>query len=131
MEVAGRNLPATSLQPLVLLKLLCFCRTEIVTRRYHSYNHDTSLASGLYLLKKAVIWQHQLQLSIFLCYCHYFTGALEAVHLLRTLCLPHNTCCNHPLQQAVCDSIWSASKEWLKLQLLFHVFKTMTHYELL
>ena len=33
---------------------------------------------------------------------HDFTWALEVIHISRDLCLFHNTCCNHPLQQEVC-----------------------------
>ena len=32
---------------------------------------------------------------------HYFTWALEVIHISRDLFLFYNTCCNHPLQQAV------------------------------
>ena len=33
----------------------------------------------------------------FLWQCHYFTGALEEIHMSRKLCLFHNTFWNHPL----------------------------------
>ena len=56
--------------------------------------------------KQSVIWRHHLQASIFSIIMTLFQGSTWSdsyvIHSF-TLCLFHNTCCNHPLQQAVCD----------------------------
>ena len=47
-------------------------------------NYDTSLVSGIYKLKDGLLFDDINSSHPFLLwYCHYFTGALEAIHYVK------------------------------------------------
>ena len=72
----------------ILSNLLCFCRTRVIARRYHSYS--------LYLLDLR---------NVYIAAIHFFCGSVIihrsfwSVPYVKTLWFYHNTFCNHPLQQ--------------------------------
>ena len=68
-----------------------FSRTGIVVT-----NYDTPLVSGLYLLEDILLFDDIISSHLFILWqCRYFTGALEAIHMSRTLCSFHKTCCSY------------------------------------
>ena len=47
-------------------------------------NYDTSLVSGIYILKDGLLFDDiNFSHTFFLWYCHYFKGALEAMHYVK------------------------------------------------
>ena len=52
----------------------------------HAYIERSLLCDGIIPSHPFLLWQS-----------HYFTGALEVIHMSKILCLFCNTCCNHPL----------------------------------
>ena len=71
-----------------------------VSRWCHN-DFDTSLISGLYILKEVCYMMTSFPSF------HFFWVIISWEHLKwsitsRTLCLFHNACCSHPIKQAVC-----------------------------
>ena len=95
--------------------LLCFCRPGIVARRYHSYQLWWLLDFRYVYIERnngSIIeimdnckWCRQKMLfdditcsyPLFLWYCHYFKGALETIHMSKSLYVFHITYCNHSI----------------------------------
>ena len=76
----------------------CFCRTRAVVRSIIVTNYDTSLVSGMYILKEVFYF------TTWIVAIHLFCGSLiiSRQHLKRfimsrALCLFHNIYCNHLL----------------------------------
>ena len=51
-------------------------------------NYDASLVSGMYKLKDSLLFDNLNSSPPFLlCYCHYFMGAIEAIHYVKVIVL--------------------------------------------
>ena len=79
-----------------------FAEQELYQRYVIVTNHDTALVSGMCILNEGIYCSY----SFFVLQCHYFTGALEVIHMSRTPCLFPNTCTNHSyyIKRYVLDS---------------------------
>ena len=88
------------LQPRIFSNLLCFWRTGIAAKKIINTNYDTSLFSGMHILKE--MWKRSSSYPSFLWWWQYLTGALEAIHMSMILCLFHNTCYSN--KRSVLDS---------------------------
>lgn len=85
-------------------KITVFFRTGVVARRSHSYNYDTSLVTGIYIVKDSLLCYLAASIAAILFF--YDTAIILREHLKRSitsrvLCLFHNICCSHLWLQAV------------------------------
>ena len=46
-------------------------------------SYNTALVSGMYLIKSLLLDDTNCSHPFLLCYCHYFTGTIEAIHYVK------------------------------------------------